>query len=74
MRRHLLVSCLLAAMTVPVYAHAGVQVTNTLETAWNGDNKNGPTTDQPYDDNYGVCDQPTQYRWFQRRYFNVDSR
>jgi hypothetical protein len=55
MRRALLVSCLLAAMTLPVYSHAGVQVTNTLETAWNADNKNGPTTDQPYDDNYGYA-------------------
>lgn len=34
-------------------AHAGVQVTNTLEGAWNTDNDNGSTKGSPYDDNYG---------------------
>ena len=53
MRRALLVSCLLAAMTLPVYAFAGVQITNTVEGAWNTDNDNGCPTCQPYDDNYG---------------------
>ncbi len=53
MRRALWVSCLVAAMTLPVYAFAGVQITNTVEGAWNGDNDNGCPTCRPYDDNYG---------------------